>query len=276
MMPNAAAGSVAIHYGLGGPNFATASACAASSHAIGTALMMLRAGMADVMLAGGAEAALNRLGLAAFCAARALSVRNDAPAQASRPFDRDRDGFVLGEGAGVLVLEPLERARARGATILAEVAGFGASDDAHHMTMPEPEGLGAVRALRAALHDAEIAPEEVQVVSAHGTATPLGDVAETKALKQTFGEHARRLWITATKSQVGHLLGAAGVIGAIASILALDRGVVPPTINLDTPDPACDLDYVPNTARESDARVAIASSFGFGGHNATLVFRRLQ
>jgi 3-oxoacyl-[acyl-carrier-protein] synthase II len=275
MMLNAASGNIAIRYGITGPNFATASACAASSHAIGTAVLMLRAGMADIMLAGGSEAAVNELGLAAFCAARALSQRNDDPATASRPFDKDRDGFVMGEGAGMLVLEDMDRAKARGARIYAELAGFGASDDAHHMTAPEPEASGAIRAMRCALDDAGLNPDEVQLVNAHGTSTPLGDVAETKAVKAVFGDHARKLKITATKSQVGHFLGAAGVIGLISAILALKSSVAPPTINLRNPDPECDLDYVPNEPKPLEISAAIANSFGFGGHNATLALRRV-
>jgi 3-oxoacyl-[acyl-carrier-protein] synthase II len=275
MMINAAAGALAIRYGIAGPNFATASACAASSHAIGTALLMIRAGMADIMIAGGTEAAVNILGLAGFCSARALSTRNDAPAEASRPFDKDRDGFVMGEGAGILILEDYERAKARGAKIYCELAGFGASDDAHHITAPEPEGRGAMRAMRMALKDAGLAPEDIQLVNAHGTSTPLGDAAETKALKGVFGEHAKSLKISATKSQIGHLLGAAGVVGLISAILALKNSVAPPTINYRTPDPECDLDCVPNEPRPLEVRAAIANSFGFGGHNATLAVRRV-
>ncbi len=276
MMINAAAGHLAIRYGISGPNFATASACAASSHAVATAVLLLRAGAADVVIAGGAEAAVNPLGFAGFCAARALSTRNDAPAEASRPFDKDRDGFVLGEGAGMVVLEDMERARARGAKIYAELAGFGLSDDAHHITAPEPEGLGAARAMRLALADAGLRPEDVQLVNAHGTSTPLGDVAETKAIKAVFGEHARRLAVTATKSQIGHLLGAAGVVGLISAALAIRDQVAPPTINYRTPDPECDLDCVPNEPRRMRIDSAIANSFGFGGHNATLALRRVE
>jgi 3-oxoacyl-[acyl-carrier-protein] synthase II len=275
MMINAAAGSLAMRYGLTGPNFASCSACATSSHAIGTALLMIRAGLADIMIAGGSEAAENELGLGAFCAARALSTRNDDPAGASRPFDKDRDGFVMGEGAGILVLEELERAKARGARIHAELVGFGASDDAHHITAPEPEGEGAKRAMRLALEDAGLRPEDVQLVNAHGTSTPLGDAAETKALKGVFGAHARALKVTATKSQIGHLLGAAGVVGLISAILAIENRVAPPTINYRTPDPECDLDYVPNEPRKLEISAAIANSFGFGGHNATLAVRRM-
>jgi 3-oxoacyl-[acyl-carrier-protein] synthase II len=274
MMINAAAGALAIRYGISGPNFATSSACAASSHAIAMAAGLIRSGIADVMLAGGSEAACGHLGFAGFCAARALSTRNEAPAEASRPFDKDRDGFVLGEGAGMLVLEEMGRARARGARIYAELAGVGLSDDAHHMTAPEPEGRGAARAMRLALEDAGLAPEDIQLVSAHGTSTQLGDVAETVAIKAVFGEHARRLAVTATKSQIGHLLGASGVIGLISAILAIRDGVAPPTINYRTPDPACDLDYVPNEPRPLAVRAAIANSFGFGGHNASLAVRR--
>jgi 3-oxoacyl-[acyl-carrier-protein] synthase II len=275
MMINAAAGNLAMRYGLEGPNFATASACATSSHALMVAAMFIRAGTADVMLAGGSEAALDDLGLAAFCAARALSTRNDAPAEASRPFDKDRDGFVLSEGAGVMVLEDWERARARGARIYAELAGAGASDDAHHITAPEPDGLGAARAMRQALADAGLNAEDVDLVNAHGTSTPLGDIAETKAIKRVFGEHARRLAVTATKSQIGHLLGAAGVVGTISAVLGIAHAVAPPTINYRTPDPECDLDCVPNEPRPLAVRAAIANSFGFGGHNATIVVRKI-
>jgi 3-oxoacyl-[acyl-carrier-protein] synthase II len=276
MMINAAAGQLAMRYGLRGPNFATASACASSLHAIQVAAMFIRGGQTDLMLAGGAEAALDELGLSAFCAARALSTRNDAPSEASRPFDKDRDGFVLGEGAGVIVLEELERARARGARIYAELAGCGASDDAHHITAPEPEGAGAARAMRMALEDAGLRPEDVQLVNAHGTSTPLGDVAETRAIKAVFGEHARKLAVTATKSQIGHLLGAAGVVGLISAALAIEHAVAPPTINYRTPDPECDLDCVPNAPRPLEVRAAIANAFGFGGHNATAALRRLE
>jgi 3-oxoacyl-[acyl-carrier-protein] synthase II len=275
MMLNAASGNLAIRYGIAGPNFATASACAASSHAIGTSLLMIRAGMADIMIAGGSEAACDELGLAGFCAARALSTRNDDPARASRPFDKERDGFVMGEGAGIVVLEELERAKARGARIYAELVGFGASDDAHHITAPEPDGLGATRAMRMALEDARLAPSDIQLVNAHGTSTPLGDIAETKAIKTALGAHASEVKVTATKSQIGHLLGAAGVLGLVSTTLAILHGTAPPTINYKTPDPECDLDCVPNEARKLDVRAAIANSFGFGGHNATLAVRRL-
>ncbi|MHC4392026.1 MAG: beta-ketoacyl-ACP synthase II, partial [Planctomycetota bacterium] len=274
MMANAAAGHVAIRFGIQGPNFATTSACASSTHAFGTALMLMRAGVAEVMLAGGSEAALTRLAIAGFASARALSKRNDDPAAASRPFDTGRDGFVMGEGAGIFVLETLEHAKARGARIYAELAGYGASDDGHHMTAPEPEGRGATQAMAQALKDAGMSKESVTLVSAHGTSTPLGDVAETLAVKRTFGDHAHSLVVTATKSSVGHLLGAAGAISAAAAVLAIHRGEVPPTINLDEPDPACDLDYVPNTARSLTVEAAMANAFGFGGHNASLLFRR--
>ncbi|GIW73458.1 MAG: 3-oxoacyl-[acyl-carrier-protein] synthase 2 [Planctomycetota bacterium] len=275
MMANAAAGMVAIRHGLAGPNFATVSACAASSHAVGTALLLLRAGMADVMLAGGGEAAVNELGVGAFCAARALSTRNEEPARASRPFDRGRDGFVIGEGAGVVVLETLEHARARGARIYAELAGFGATDDCHHMTAPDPEARGAAAAMRAALADAGLSAEDVGYINAHGTSTPLGDVAETRAIKEVFGQHAYRLAVSATKSQIGHLLGAAGAVGLIFTLKAMQTGVLPPTINLEEPDPECDLDYVPNRPRECAVRAALVNAFGFGGHNASLAVRAL-
>jgi 3-oxoacyl-[acyl-carrier-protein] synthase II len=274
MMINSAAGHLAMRYGIGGPNLAVTSACATSSHAVEVAALYLRAGKADVILAGGAEAAVGHLGLSGFCAARALSTRNDAPEKASRPFDKDRDGFVLGEGAGIVVLEDMERAKARGARIYAELIGTGSSDDAHHITAPEPEGAGATRAMQAALEDAGLKPEDVQHVNAHGTSTPLGDVAECKAMRRTFGDHARKLTVTATKSQIGHLLGAAGIVGMISNVLAIRDSVAPPTINHDTPDPECDVDCVPNQARPRDIDVALANSFGFGGHNVSIAVRR--
>jgi len=274
MMLNAASGQIALRYGFTGVNFAVCSACATSSNAIGTAALFIRQGFADVMLAGGSEAAVGELGVAAFCAIRALSSRNDDPKGASRPFDKDRDGFVMGEGAGILVLEDWDRAVKRGARIHAELAGFGFSDDGHHITAPDPEGKGAMRAMRLALEDAELTPESIQLVNAHGTSTQLGDIAETKAIKAVFGAHAASLKVPSTKSQIGHLLGAAGVLGSISAILSMRDGVAPPTINLATPDPECDLDYVPNTAQKTEIRAAIANCFGFGGHNATLAFRK--
>jgi 3-oxoacyl-[acyl-carrier-protein] synthase II len=271
MIPNSAAGTVSIDFGLRGPNTAVSTACASAGHAIGDAMRNIQWGYADVMIAGGAEAALTPMGLGGFIAARAVSLRNDNPAAASRPFDRDRDGFVLSEGAGLVVLEEYERARRRGAPIYAELLGSGNCADAHHITAPHPEGAGACQAMRMALRDARTNPEEVQYVNAHGTSTPLGDESETKALKEVFGAHARKLAISSTKSMLGHLLGASGGVELIATVLMLKHRVVHPTINYLTPDPNCDLDYVPNTAREMTIRKAISNSFGFGGHNSTLV-----
>ncbi len=271
MISNAAAGNISIHFGLKGPNTSIATACASAAHAIGDALRAIRTEEADIMLTGGSEAAMTPMGLGGFISARALSTRNDDPQAASRPFDKDRDGFVLSEGAGIVVLEELEHARRRGATIYAEVLGCGSSADAYNITAPCPDGSGAARAMQMALRHAEVNPDEVQYVNAHGTSTPLGDEAETTALKQVFGPHARRLAISSTKSMIGHLLGASAGVELIATALAIKHSVVHPTINYQTPDPACDLDYVPNTAREMRVRRAISNSFGFGGHNCCLV-----
>ncbi|RMG29486.1 MAG: beta-ketoacyl-[acyl-carrier-protein] synthase II [Gammaproteobacteria bacterium] len=273
---NMISGNLSIQYGLKGPNIAIVTACTTGTHNIGEAVRMIQYGDADVMVAGGAEKASTPLGVGGFAAARALSTRNDAPEQASRPWDRDRDGFVLGDGAGVMVLEALEHARARGARIYAEVIGYGVSADAYHMTQPAKGGEGAVRCMRNALRDAGIAPEDVDYINAHGTSTPAGDLAETQAIKTAFGDHARRLAVSSTKSMTGHLLGAAGGIEAVFSVLAIRDQVAPPTINLEHPDPECDLDYVPNEAREMRIDVALSNSFGFGGTNGTLVFRRFQ
>jgi 3-oxoacyl-[acyl-carrier-protein] synthase II len=271
MISNAAAGNISIHFGLKGPNTSIATACASAAHAVEDALRAIRNDEADIMLTGGSEAAMTPMGLGGFIAARALSDRNDNPQAASRPFDKDRDGFVLGEGAGIVVLEELEHARQRGATIYAEVLGCGSTADAYHITAPCPDGGGAARAMQMALRNAGVNPDEVQYVNAHGTSTPLGDEAETTALKQVFGPHARRLAISSTKSMIGHLLGASGGVELIATALTIRHSVVHPTINYHTPDPACDLDYVPNTAREMRVRRAISNSFGFGGHNCCLV-----
>jgi 3-oxoacyl-[acyl-carrier-protein] synthase II len=271
MIANAAPGNISIHFGLRGPNTAISTACASAANACGDALRAIQWGYADVMLTGGSEAAITPMGLGGFCAARALSHRNDDPQAASRPWDRDRDGFVLSEGAGIVVLEELERAKKRGARIYAELLGCGSTADAHHITAPCPDGAGAVHAMRLALHDARLDPHDVQYVNAHGTSTELGDVAETKAIKQVFGEHARRMMVSSTKSMLGHLLGASGGVELIATALMLKHGVVHPTINLDHPDPECDLDYVPRCAREVRIRRAISNSFGFGGHNCCLV-----
>ena len=274
MLADSAAGLVAIQTGARGPNYAVASACASAAHGIGEAAEIIARGDAAAMLAGGAEACITPFAIGGFCRMRALSERNDEPERACRPWDAGRDGFVMGEGAVMLVLEGDDDARARGATPLAEVAGYGASADGHHVTSPEPDGRGAVRAMRRALERAGVGAREVGYVNAHGTSTKLGDLAETRALEEVFGEHARRLLVSSTKSVHGHLLGAAGALEAAACVLAIGHGVVPPTINLDTPDPECRLDYVPHTARRADVDVAISNSFGFGGHNATLVLRR--
>jgi 3-oxoacyl-[acyl-carrier-protein] synthase II len=271
MIPNAAPGNLSIHYGLCGPNTAVSTACASAAHAIGDAMHAIQWGAAEVMLAGGSESVMTNMGLGGFIAARALSLRNDNPQGASRPFDRDRDGFVLSEGAGVLVLEDLDHARQRGATVHGELLGCGSTADAHHITAPHPEGTGAAQAMALALKDARLAPQDIQYINAHGTSTPLGDEAETRAIKQVFGEHAYRLAVSSTKSMIGHTLGASGGIELIACVLSIKHGAVHPTINYETPDPACDLDFVPNTARVLHVRRAISNSFGFGGHNCTLV-----
>lgn len=272
---NMIAGNLSIMLGTKGPNLAIVTACTTSTHCIGEAGKAIRHGEADVMIAGGAESTVTELAMGGFAAARALSTRNDDPAAASRPWDKGRDGFVLGEGAGALLLEEYEHARARGARIYCELAGYGLSSDAYHMTAPAEDGDGAYRCMRNALRDAGIGPDEVDYVNAHGTSTPLGDIAETVAVKRALGEQARRAVVNSTKSMTGHLLGAAGGIEAVASIMAMQHQVSPPTINLDEPDPACDLDYVPNVARDVRIRVAMSNSFGFGGTNGTLVFRQV-
>jgi len=271
MIPNAAAGNVSIEFGLAGPNTAVSTACASAAHAVSDAMRAIQWGYADVMLAGGSEAVITPMGLGGFVSARALSMRNDNPQAASRPFDKDRDGFVLSEGAGIVVLEELEHARRRGATLYAEMLGCGSTADAHHITQPHPAGAGAGQAMRLALRDAKLHPEDIQYVNAHGTSTSLGDASETQAIKDVFGPHARRLAISSTKSMLGHLLGASGGVELIVCALTIRHRVVHPTINYQTPDPACDLDYVPNTAREMPVRHAISNSFGFGGHNCCLV-----
>lgn len=271
LMVNAGSGQVSIKYGLRGPCSATATACASAANAIGDALKLIQNGWADVMVTGGAEAAITHMGLGGFANMRALSTRNDDPTRASRPFDRDRDGFVLAEGAGVVILEAEEVARARGARVYAELLGYGMSADGTHITAPDEEGRGAARAMRMCLADAGTNPDEVGYINAHGTSTPLGDVAETKAMKTIFGDHVRKLMVSSTKSQLGHLLGASGGVELVATALGLHRGVLPPTINLDNPDPECDLDYIPHVAREARVRKAMSNSFGFGGHNASLL-----
>lgn len=276
MISDMAAGQVSIQFGLKGPNFGTVSACASGAHAIGEALRLIRAGDADAIVCGGAEATISPMAVAGFSNMKALSTRNDDPQRASRPFDASRNGFVIGEGAGILVLETEEHARRRGATLLCEVAGYGASGDAYHMTSPCVDGEGAARAMKRALQDAEMAYEEVGYINAHGTSTPAGDPIEVTAVKTVFGDHARRLMMGSTKSMTGHLLGAAGGLEAVVTALVLARGVIPPTINLETPDPTCDLDFVPNQARTHRVKAALSNSFGFGGHNVTLALRAVE
>ena len=277
MIPDLAAGYISIKYGLKGPNYCVSSACASSNHGLISAMDQIRAGRADIMIAGGSEAMVNITGIGGFNAMQALSTRNDDPQHASRPFDAARDGFVMGEGAGALILEEYEHAVARGAKIYCELAGGGMSADAHHMTAPDPDGKGAMRSMQNALEDAGIAAEEVDYVNVHGTSTPLGDVAELKALEQLFGDNVYKLNISSTKSMTGHLLGAAAAIEALACIMAIDRGVVPPTINVENLDPAIDsrLNLTLGTAQKRNVQVAISNTFGFGGHNATVVFRKL-
>ncbi len=276
MMTNAACGYLSILYRLRGMNQAVSTACASATNAIGDAVRAIRYDEADVIVTGGTEAALTPLGLSAFSSMRALSERNDDPARASRPFDAGRDGFVLSEGAGLLVVEEFEHARARGAKIYGELLGYGWSADAGHITQPDEKGLGASHAMRQALHDAGLNPEQVGYINAHGTSTPLGDQAETAAIKNVFGEHARRLSVSSTKSHLGHLLGASGGVELIFCLLALRDGVLPPTINYETPDPLCDLDYTPNQPRQRNIEAAMSNSFGFGGHNGSLIVAALQ
>jgi 3-oxoacyl-[acyl-carrier-protein] synthase II len=273
---NMVSGWVSMISGAKGPNTATVTACATGTHAIGDAFEIIARGDADAMIAGGSEACICELAVGGFSAARALSTRNDEPEKASRPWDSGRDGFVMGEGAGVLVLESLDSAKARGAEILAEVVGYGMSGDAYHMTSPAPEGEGGGRCMKAALDSAGLNPEDVDYINAHGTSTPTGDVCETQGIKGVFGDHANKLMVSSSKSMTGHLLGAAGGIEAAFSVLAVHHGVVPPTINLDDPDPACDLDYVPHKAREADIDVAVSNSFGFGGTNASVIVRKFK
>jgi 3-oxoacyl-[acyl-carrier-protein] synthase II len=274
LMPNAASAAIAMKFHLMGPNYAPVSACATGAHAIGEAYLYIRAGLADVMIAGGTEGALTPVSVAAFARMGALSRRNDDPERASRPFEKNRDGFVFGEGAGVVVLETREHAEARGAEVLGVLAGYGSSSDAYHVTQPDPDGAGAALAMRAALRDAKVAPDDVDYINAHGTSTPYNDRIETVAIKSAFGVEAKRIPVSSTKSQTGHLLGAAGAVEAAAAILAVARGVIPGTINLEEPDPDCDLDYVGEGPREAKVDVALSNSFGFGGQNACLAFRR--
>lgn len=276
MLGDMASGQVSMMTGAKGPNFSTVSACATGADSIGEALEMIRRGRADVVIAGGTEAAICEIGVAGFNSCMALSTRNEDPQAASRPFDSGRDGFVLGEGAGVVILESVEHAEKRGATILAELAGYGASSDSHHVTQPHPEGEGAARAMKWALGDAGLQPEDVVYINAHGTSTPMNDRFETIAMKRMFGNHAYNLAISSTKSMTGHLLGAAGGIEAAFSVLAVNEGAIPPTINLENPDPDCDLNYTPNTAVKQEVEVAMSNVFGFGGHNSSLVFKSFQ
>jgi 3-oxoacyl-[acyl-carrier-protein] synthase II len=276
LMLNAAGGNLSIHFGIRGPNYTVATACASATNAIGDAFKTIQYDDADIMLTGGTEAAVTPMGVSGFQNMRALSMRNDDPPRASRPFDADRDGFVLSEGAGLLVLEELEHAKARGARIYAELLGFGASGDGGHITQPDEQGQGAARAMTCALRDARMDPSEMVYINAHGTSTPLGDKAETTAMKSVFGEHARRLSISSTKSNLGHTLGASGGIELVVTIKAIERSLVPPTINLQTPDPDCDLDYTPNQPREREIKVAMSNSFGFGGHNASIIVGQLR
>ncbi len=273
---NMGSGLISIRTGAKGPNMATVTACSTSAHAIGDATLYIRHGYADAIIAGGAEAAISPMPVAGFSTMRALSTRNDEPEKASRPWDRDRDGFVMGEGAGMVILEEYERARRRGAPILGEIVGFGMSGDAYHISAPSPDGDGAIRVMRAALNDAGLNPDQVDYVNAHGTSTPAGDPIEVVAVKEVFGEHSRKVLVASTKSMTGHLLGAAGAYEFGVALLSLTRGVVPPTINLDEPDPGDDLDHVPHTARETEVRVALSNSFGFGGTNACLVVGRVD
>ncbi|MGX4586588.1 beta-ketoacyl-ACP synthase II [Paenibacillus chitinolyticus] len=274
MIANMASGQISMITGAKGPNSTAVTACATGTHSIGDSFKLIQRGDADVMICGGAEATISPTGVAGFCALRAMSTRNDEPEKASRPFDTGRDGFVMGEGAGVLVLESLEHAQKRGAHIYAEVIGYGMSGDAHHMTEPDPDG--AARCMVKAIKDAGIAPEDIDYINAHGTSTPVGDKSETSAIKKALGEHAYKVAVSSTKSMTGHLLGAAGGVEAVICGLTLENGIIPPTINLDDQDPECDLDYVPNVPRKSDVQVAMSNSFGFGGHNATIILKKYQ
>ena len=275
LIANEAPGHIAMQYGVKGPNLCIVTACATGSHCIGESLRIIQYGDADVMIAGGTEANLTPLTVGGFNAMKALSTRNDAPQKASRPFEKDRDGFVVAEGSGIVILEELEHARKRGAKIYAELVGYGYNGDAYHITAPCPDGDGFKRCIRMALRDAGMDPAEIDYINAHGTSTDLNDYTETLAIKAVFGEHARSMPVSSTKSMTGHLLGAAGAVEAVFSVLTIRDGICPPTINYDTPDPECDLDYVPNKARKHDVGVALSNSFGFGGTNSTLIFRRV-
>ncbi len=276
IIANMAPGQIAIEFGVKGPNISIGTACAASSHAIGEAFRLIREGISDAVIAGGSEAVVNPLSLGGFCSMRALSRRNDDPEKASRPFDLDRDGFVMGEGAGILILEEYEQALERGAHIYAEIVGYGLTGDAYHVSAPDPEGEGAVSCMKMALDYAGMSPDHVDYINAHGTSTKLNDLSENKAIKTVFGEHARKLAISSTKSMTGHLLGGAGGIEAIFTVLTIKHGIIPPTINYETPDPECDLDYVPNVARRDKVATGMSNSFGFGGTNACLIFKAFE
>ncbi len=276
IIANMVAGEIAIEFGARGPNTSITTACAASAHAIGESFRLIREGRADVMITGGSEAVITPLAFGGFCAMHALSQRNDEPEKASRPFDLKRDGFVMGEGAGILILEELNHARERGAKIYAEILGYGMSSDAYHVAAPDPTAIGAINCMKMALEDAGIKPEDVNYINAHGTSTKLNDEVETKAIKALFKDHAYKVSISSTKSMTGHLLGGAGAIEAIFSIMTINTGIIPPTINYENPDPECDLDYVPNKARKTNVKIALSNSFGFGGTNATLVFGRYE
>ena len=276
LIVNLAPGQISIYFGARGPNSSVVTACATGNHSIGEACRIIQRGDADVMIAGGAESTITPLAIGGFCSMRALSTRNEEPQRASRPFDKDRDGFVIAEGAGLLILEELEHAARRGAHIYAEIIGFGCNADAYHISAPSPNGMGAAKCMEIALKDARINYDEVDYVNAHGTSTPLNDLSETMAMKTVFRDRARKIAVSSTKSMTGHLLGAAGGVEAIYSVLAITHGVIPPTINYETPDPECDLDYVPNTPREATVRVVMSNSFGFGGTNATLIFREFK
>ena len=276
LIGNMASGLISMYFNLRGPNFSTCSACATANHAIGEAWRTIKAGDAQVMFAGGSEAAVIPIGVGGFCAMRAMSTRNDDPKTASRPFDKDRDGFVMGEGAGVLVLEELEHAKKRGARIYCEISGYGNTADAHHLTAPSPGGEGAARSMKMALRTAGLNATDISYINAHGTSTPQGDIAETQAIKSVFGDHAKKLVVSSTKGATGHMLGAAGAVETAVCVLAIKNGIVPPTINYQTPDPECDLDYVPNTAREMPVNAIVNNSFGFGGHNATIAAKKFN
>jgi 3-oxoacyl-[acyl-carrier-protein] synthase II len=276
LIGNMASGLVSMYFNLRGPNFSTCSACATANHAIGEAWRTIKAGDAQVMFAGGSEAAVIPIGIGGFCAMRAMSTRNDDPKTASRPFDKDRDGFVMGEGAGVLVLEELEHAKKRGARIYCEITGYGNTADAHHLTAPSPGGEGAARSMKMALRTSGLNPTDITYINAHGTSTPQGDIAETQAIKSVFGDYAKKLVVSSTKGATGHMLGAAGAVETAACVLAIKNSIVPPTINLQNPDPECDLDYVPNTAREMSVNAIVNNSFGFGGHNSTIAAKKFN